>query len=199
VKTLRPGSDDEAAYGPMTMASQADVVQRHLDDATAQGGRTLAGGTIENGFIAPTVLVDVPETAEAVREETFGPTLTITRVRDAEQALELTNASALGLGGSVYSKSKDRAMDLARRMRSGMTSINSVLTFASVPSLPFGGVGNSGFGRIHGADGLKEFTRAKAITRQRVPLPVNLMSFGRPPQAADALARVMGLVHGRHR
>jgi aldehyde dehydrogenase (NAD+) len=199
VRTLRPGSDDEAAYGPMTMASQADVVQRHLDDATAAGGRTLAGGTIENGFIAPTVLVDVPETSEAVREETFGPTLTITKVRDAEQALELTNDSAHGLGGSVYSKSKERGLDLARRMRSGMTSVNSVLTFASVPSLPFGGVGNSGFGRIHGEDGLKEFTRAKAITRQRVPLPVNLMSFGRPAQATDALARVMGLVHGRHR
>jgi len=199
VRALRPGSDDEAAYGPMTMASQAEVVQRHLDDATAAGGRTLSGGTIKNGFIAPTVLVDVPETSAAVREETFGPTLTITRVRDAEQALELTNDSAHGLGGSVYSKSKERGLDLARRMRSGMTSINSVLTFASVPSLPFGGVGNSGFGRIHGEDGLKEFTRAKAITRQRVALPVNLMSFGRPAQAADALARVMGLVHGRHR
>jgi hypothetical protein len=74
-----------------------------------------------------------------------------------------------------------------------------VLTFASVPSLPFGGVGDSGFGRIHGEDGLKEFTRAKAITRQRVALPINLMSFGRPVKAADQLARVMGLVHGRHR
>jgi len=74
-----------------------------------------------------------------------------------------------------------------------------VLTFAGVPALPFGGVGESGFGRIHGADGLKEFTRAKAITRRRFPLPVDLMSFGRPAPAADALARVMGLVHGRHR
>src|SRR4051812_13062453 len=73
VRALRPGSDDEAAYGPMTMASQAEVVQRHLEDATAAGGRTLAGGTMQNGFIAPTVLVDVPETSDAVREETFGP------------------------------------------------------------------------------------------------------------------------------
>ena len=104
-----------------------------------------------------------------------------------------------GLGGSVFSGSKDRGKDLARRMKSGMTSINAVLTFASVPALPFGGVGESGFGRIHGEDGLKEFTRAKAITRQRVPLPMNLMSFGRPAKAADQLARVMGLVHGRHR
>ncbi len=90
-------------------------------------------------------------------------------------------------------------MDLARRMRSGMTSVNSVLTFASVPALPFGGVGESGFGRVHGEDGLREFTRTKAITRRRFGPPVDLMSFGRPTAAADALARVMGLVHGRHR
>ncbi|HJX43856.1 MAG TPA: aldehyde dehydrogenase family protein [Geodermatophilus sp.] len=199
VRDLRPGSDDGAAYGPMTMASQTDVVRRHLDDATATGGRVLTGGTVDGVLVAPTVLLDVPESSAAVREETFGPTLTITRVADAEEALERTNATSYGLAGAVFSGSRARAMDLARRMRSGMTSVNSVLTFAGVPSLPFGGVGESGFGRIHGEDGLKEFTRAKAITRQRFPLPVDLMSFSRPPAAADALARVIGLVHGRRR
>jgi acyl-CoA reductase-like NAD-dependent aldehyde dehydrogenase len=199
VRGLRPGTDDAAAYGPMTMAAQTDVVRRHLDDAVASGGRIAAGGTVEGRVVAPTVLLDVPETSAAVREETFGPTLTITRVRDAEEALERTNANAHGLAGAVFSRSRARAMDLARRMKSGMTSVNSVLTFASVPALPFGGVGESGFGRIHGEDGLREFTRAKAITRQRVALPVDLMSFTRPAAAADALARVMGLVHGRHR
>jgi acyl-CoA reductase-like NAD-dependent aldehyde dehydrogenase len=198
-RDLRPGSDDEAAYGPMTMGSQTDVVRRHVGDALAAGGRAVVGGTVEGRLIPPTVLLDVPETSSAVCEETFGPTLTITRVRDADEALALTNASTHGLAGSVWSGSKEKALDLARRMRSGMTSINSVLTFASVPALPFGGVGESGFGRIHGEDGLKEFTRAKAITRRRFPVPVDLMSFGRPANAADALARVMGLVHGRHR
>jgi acyl-CoA reductase-like NAD-dependent aldehyde dehydrogenase len=154
---------------------------------------------VEGGYVAPTVLLDVPETSTAVTEETFGPTLTIARVADAEEGLRRANATSLGLGGSVFSGSTAKAVDLARRMRSGMTSINSVLTFASVPALPFGGVGDSGFGRIHGADGLREFTRAKAITRQRFPLPVDLMSFRRPAAAADALARVMGVVHGRHR
>ncbi|MGY1643573.1 aldehyde dehydrogenase family protein [Geodermatophilus sp. SYSU D00703] len=199
VRGLRPGSDDAAAYGPMTMPSQTDVVRRHVDDAVAAGGRVLSGGTVEGRYVAPTVLLDVPETSAAVREETFGPTLTVSRVRDAEEALARTNANPHGLAGAVFSRSRQRAMDLARRMRSGMTSVNSVLTFAAVPALPFGGVGESGFGRIHGADGLKEFTRAKAITRQRFPLPVDLMSFGRPAAAADALARVIGLVHGRHR
>jgi acyl-CoA reductase-like NAD-dependent aldehyde dehydrogenase len=204
VRHLRPGSDDEASYGPMTMAAQAGIVRRHVEDAATSGARVVRGDADPSlfpneNYLAPTVLLDVPESSSAIREETFGPTLTITKVKDAEEALTLANATSYGLAGAVFSKSKARAMDLARRMRSGMTSVNSVLTFASVPALPFGGVGDSGFGRIHGEDGLKEFTRAKAITRQRVALPVNLMSFGRPAAAADALARVMGMVHGRHR
>jgi acyl-CoA reductase-like NAD-dependent aldehyde dehydrogenase len=203
VRMLRPGSDDEATYGPMTMPSQGDIVRRHVSDA-ADTGRVVRGEADPSlfpneNYLAPAVLLDVPESSPAIREETFGPTLTITKVRDAEEALERANATSYGLAGAVFSGSKARAMDLARRMRSGMTSVNSVLTFASIPALPFGGVGESGFGRIHGEDGLKEFTRAKAITRQRVALPVNLMSFSRPASATDALARVMGMIHGRHR
>jgi acyl-CoA reductase-like NAD-dependent aldehyde dehydrogenase len=199
VGTLRPGSDDGASYGPMTMAEQTDVVRRHVQDARSAGGRVVTGGGADGGFVAPTVLLEVPESSAAVREETFGPTLTIARVRDAEEALQRANASTMGLGGSVFSGSTARAMDLARRMRSGMTAVNSVLTFAAVPALPFGGLGESGFGRIHGADGLREFTRTKAITRQRFPLPVQMMSFRRPPGVTGTVARVFGAVHGRHR
>ncbi|MPQ96411.1 aldehyde dehydrogenase family protein [Modestobacter sp. I12A-02628] len=204
VAGLRPGSGPGAAYGPMTMASQTDVVRRHTDDALADGGTAALGGPVpgtqaHGNVIAPAVLLDVPESSAAVREETFGPTITITRVADAEEGLARANATSYGLAGSVFAGSRSRGLSLARRMRSGMTSVNSVLTFASVPALPFGGVGESGFGRIHGADGLKEFTRAKAVTRQRFPLPVDLMSFRRPASAAPALARVIGVVHGRHR
>ncbi|MGZ4551125.1 MAG: aldehyde dehydrogenase family protein [Blastococcus sp.] len=198
-RTLSAGSHAEAHYGPMTMASQTDVVRRHVEGAIAAGGRALVGGTVDSGLIQPTVLVDVPADTDAVQQETFGPTIVISRVKDAEEGLRQANATVHGLAGAVFSKSRARGMDLARRMRSGMTSINSVITFASVPALPFGGVGESGFGRIHGEDGLKEFTRAKAITRQRFALPVNLMSFGRPASATDAVARVMGMIHGRHR
>ncbi|WP_409332188.1 aldehyde dehydrogenase family protein [Trujillonella humicola] len=73
-RDLRPGSDDDAAYGPMTMASQTDVVRQHVDDATAAGGRVVVGGTLEGRYVSPTVIVDAPEDSAAVREETFGPT-----------------------------------------------------------------------------------------------------------------------------
>ncbi len=194
---VRPGSDAAASYGPITMPGQVDIIRRHIADAIASGGRALIGGGIDGAYVEPTVLVDVPDSSSAVQEETFGPTLTVSRVRDAEEALRRTNATSYGLAGSVFAGSKQRGMDLAQRMRSGMTSINSVIAFASVPGLPFGGVGDSGFGRIHGEDGLKEFTRAKSITRQRFALPTPLLSFARHPKLTDRLAKVVGLVHGR--
>ena len=194
---LRPGSDLDADYGPITMPSQIDIIKRHIADAVSRGGRVVTGGQVEGGYVEPTVLVDVPEDSAAVQQETFGPTITVTRVATVDEAVARANDTAYGLAGAVFTRSKSLGMDLARRMKSGMTSINSVIAFASVPTLPFGGVGDSGFGRIHGEDGLKEFTRAKAITRQRFALPTPLMTFQRSPQLTDQLAKVVGMLHGR--
>jgi acyl-CoA reductase-like NAD-dependent aldehyde dehydrogenase len=195
--TLRPGSDDGASYGPITMPSQVGIISRHIADALSRGGRALTGGTVDGAYVAPTVLVDVPEDSSAVTEETFGPTVTVTRVPDVEEALRRTNATSYGLAGAVFAKSSKKGVEIARRVRSGMTSVNGVITFASVPGLPFGGVGESGFGRIHGDDGLREFTRAKAITRQRFTLPVALTSFDRPEKVTGQLVKMVKLIHGR--
>src|SRR5687768_15884350 len=130
VRKLRPGSDDEATYGPMTMASQTGIVRRHVADAATSGGRVVRGDADPSrypneNYLSPTVLLDVPESSAAIREETFGPTLTVTKVSDAEEALALANATSYGLASAGFSKSKARGLDLARRMRSGMTSVNS--------------------------------------------------------------------------
>jgi aldehyde dehydrogenase (NAD+) len=77
-----------------------------------------------------------------------------------------------------------------------MTSVNSVVAFAAVPTLPFGGVGQSGFGRIHGPDGLKEFTFAKAITRQKFKPIMQLTSFARDPKTDGKVALMMMVLHG---
>jgi len=199
VEQLRPGSDPHASYGPITMPSQVDVIRRHITEALKAGARAVVGGadSAEGAFVQPVVLVDVPEDSPAITEETFGPTLSVTRVRDADEAVDRTNASSYGLGAAVFSKR--RGMELARRVHSGMTSVNSAVSFATVPALPFGGVADSGFGRIHGADGLKEFSRAKAITRQRFGLPMPLTSFDRTPQTTDLVVKVVTLLHGRNR
>ncbi len=194
---LHAGVDADAKLGPMTMPSQVDVVRRHVADALARGGRAVVGGedAIGDRFVQPTVLVDVPEDSVAVTEETFGPTVTVTRVRDMDQAIELANATSYGLGSTVFSAK--RGAELARRLRSGMTSVNSVISFAGIPGLPFGGVGDSGFGRIHGPDGLREFTYAKAVARQRFKPVLNLTTFDRTPQQDTTFASLLTALHGR--
>ncbi len=190
-------NDAGAKIGPITMPSQIAIIRRHIDDALASGGRAVLGGpeSVGDRFVQPVILVDVPETSAAVTEETFGPTMTVTKVKDMDEAVALTNASKYALGSSVFSKSN--GMRIAERLRVGMTAINGVITFAGVPSLPFGGVGDSGFGRIHGPDGLKEFTYAHAITRQRMKPLLALTTFQRTEKAEKQLGKLITMLHGR--
>ncbi|HEY3878290.1 MAG TPA: aldehyde dehydrogenase family protein [Trebonia sp.] len=199
VSQLRPGDDTPAAYGPMTLPGQVDVVERHLTDAVARGGRAVVGGldSVRAPYIAPVILVDVPEESAAVREETFGPVVTVTAVPSLTEAVRLANASPYALGSAVFTKRHGAGLRAARALRSGMTSVNSVLSFVAVPALPFGGTGESGFGRIHGADGLREFSRAKAITRQRMNPLVLTTTFRRRPADMDRIVKLVTVLHGR--
>ncbi|WP_328370862.1 aldehyde dehydrogenase family protein [Micromonospora zamorensis] len=192
--TVGPEGTD---IGPITMPRQIDVIRRHIDAAIDSGGRAVLGGpsAVQPPYVHPTVLVDVPEESAAVQEETFGPTLTISRVRDADEAVTRANALPYGLGGSVFGRR--RAVAIARRLRSGMASVNSTLTFAGMSTLPFGGVGDSGFGRIHGEDGLREFGRAKAITRRRARSLLPSMTFERTPTDVARLVKAIKVMYGR--
>jgi succinate-semialdehyde dehydrogenase / glutarate-semialdehyde dehydrogenase len=190
---LRPGTD----YGPATLPAQLEVIDRHVTDALARGGRAVVGGAgvVRPPYAFPTVLVDVPEDASAVTEETFGPTLTVTRVADVDEAVARANASPYGLGAAVFAGSGGE--QIARRIRSGMTSVNSVLSYAGVGALPFGGVGDSGFGRIHGDDGLREFARPKAIAKRRMRSFVRSTTYERKPSDIKMIARVARLMNRR--
>jgi acyl-CoA reductase-like NAD-dependent aldehyde dehydrogenase len=197
-RDLRPGFDREAAYGPITMPGQLDVIERHIQDALARGATAVVGGaeSVRRPYVEPVVLTDVPDDSSAVREETFGPTITVHRVRDLDEAVEKANETAYGLAGTIYSGDRSRAMDAARRMRSGMTSINAFAAYAQIPALPFGGVGESGFGRIHGPDGLREFARAKVITRQWFA-SMNLTSFTRTDKELNRALGLITMLHAR--
>jgi acyl-CoA reductase-like NAD-dependent aldehyde dehydrogenase len=184
--------------GPMTMPTQSAVIRGHIADALARGGRAVVGGADAVGerFVQPTVLLDVPEDSSAVTEETFGPTLTIAKVPGMDEAVRRANASRYGLGAAVFSRA--HGTQLARRIRAGMVTVNSVtISFAGMASLPWGGVGQSGFGRIHGPDGLREFTAAKAIARQRFTAPLNLTTFARSARADKTIVTLTTLRHGR--
>ncbi|RSN36578.1 aldehyde dehydrogenase [Amycolatopsis sp. WAC 04169] len=196
-KDVRAGSDAAAQYGPVTMPSQLSVIKRHIADAIERGGKALVGGVdaVGDRYVQPTVLVDVPEDSAAVQEETFGPTVTIAKVRDMDEAVAKANDTKYGLGSTVFSKS--RGLELAGRLRTGMTAINAPLSFAGIASLPFGGVGDSGFGRIHGPEGLREFARPKAVARQRFTAPIVLTSFSRKEKTDALVAKLITVLHGK--
>ncbi|MFI1166912.1 aldehyde dehydrogenase family protein [Streptomyces sp. NPDC020801] len=197
-RALRPGPGPGASYGPMTTPAQTAVVQRHVRDALAGGARAALGGPESSvgPFVAPIVLADVPEDSPAMTEETFGPVVAVNAVPDVAEAVRRANASRYALGAAVFCGSGRTGAAIASRLRAGAVSVNSVLGFAAVPALPFGGSGDSGFGRIHGAEGLRAFTAPQSVTVRRFAAPVDLTSFSAP---AAAKARAVALVRGLHR
>ncbi len=191
------GVEELSAYGPMTVAAQVDVVRRHVGEALAAGAQALVGGleSIRPPYIDPIVLVDVPEDCPAVQEETFGPVMVINTVADVDEAVRRANGTAFGLGSSVYSARRGPA--IASRLRAGGTTINAVLSFVGLSSIPFGGVGESGFGRFHGADGLREFSYAKSTARKRFNLGQDMQAFPRTPDQFGAVRKTLRLRYGR--
>jgi len=195
VRDLKVGGDD-GDLGAMTSEAQVKIVKDHLDDAVAKGAKVLTGGpnAIAGSFIQPTVLTGVTHQMKVMTEETFGPVIPIQKVKSVDEAVRLANDTRYGLGSSVFAGKSARS--IAAKLRAGMTSINSVMAFAGIYGLPFGGVGESGFGRIHGDEGIREFSRVKSTAEQAFALPINMMSFKQPKNAAKNLRGMIKQLYG---
>ncbi|MEW4448643.1 NAD-dependent succinate-semialdehyde dehydrogenase [Qipengyuania sp. JC766] len=164
VKTGDPNSDD-TDMGPMARTDLRDDVQKQVDQSVEKGATIACGGEIPDGpgaFYPATVLTDVAKGQPAYDDEIFGPVASVIRAKDDEDAMRIANDSRYGLGGGILSRNTEKAIELAaQHFDTGMIFIN---TFGVAdPSMPFGGVKNSGYGREHGGFGIKEFANAKAI------------------------------------
>ena len=195
--TIRAGAPSNGNYGPATLPSQIKVIQTHIKEAIADGGTCVYGGpdSVVAPFVQPVVLIDVPENSAAMREETFGPIIIVNRVATMREAIDLSNASAYGLGASVWSKRKGKK--IASQLQCGMVAINSTFAFATIASLPFGGVKDSGSGRVHGPEGLLEYTFARTVVRTRFYLPFKLLSFKRRQKDDALVIKLIKLLKGR--
>jgi len=195
--TIKPGEPGVGNYGPATMPKQLEIIEGHIKDAIAKGGRVLMGGvdSVHAPYVDPVIIADVPEDSTAITEETFGPTLVINRVATMQEAIALTNASRYGLGASVWSRRNGKK--IARSLACGMVSINSVIAFAAIASIPFGGVKDSGYGRIHGPEGILEFTYARSVVRTRFYLPIAFTSFKRTAGNDKLIVRLNKILKGR--
>ncbi|MGF0310296.1 aldehyde dehydrogenase family protein [Rhodococcus sp. IEGM1428] len=199
VRALKPGGTKTSSYGPMTLGKQSDIVRGQIEDALAKGGKVVVGGldSLHGPYVDPVVLTDVPEDSTAITEETFGPTVVVNKVRNLEEAIARANASKYGLGASVFTKDAAVGRRAAEKLDCGVVTVNSVLGFAAVPALPFGGTGDSGFGRIHGADGLREFSTVKSLTVQGFAAPVDLLTMNRKARNVKISVLALKLRHGR--
>jgi acyl-CoA reductase-like NAD-dependent aldehyde dehydrogenase len=192
---LRVGAQPDADIGPITTPAQVDIVTRHIEDGISRGGQARVGGveSVRAPFVEPVVLIDVPENSIAVSEETFGPVILINRVQDMDSAVKLANAAHYGLGATVFSKRRGKA--IARQLNVGMVGVNSILPYVAIPTLPFGGCGQSGFGRIHGADGLREFAQPQSVAAQLFPPLLKPTSFARSRHTMGLFARLAKLLY----
>lgn len=196
-KDVKPGAPGFGKYGPTTMPKQIPIIQSHIDDAIARGATVLMGGSnsVKAPFVEPVIFCDVPEDSIAMTEETFGPTIAINRVKNMSEAIELANATRYGLGASVWSKRRGKA--IASQLHTGMVAINSVISFAAVDSVPFGGVKDSGYGRIHGPEGILEFTYPRTVVRARFQLPIAFTSFTRTASNDKLIISLTKILKGR--
>lgn len=191
---VRKGDD----VGSLTFLPQLKKVQSQIADATNRGARIAAGGPDAGWegkkgslWYAPTVVTDVDEEMEVYREETFGPVLTLVRVRDEDEAIRRANEDGVNLTASVWSSSRRNASRIASRLRSGGVSVNFHGEMPSLPWGPWGGVGESGFGRLNGALGLREFSVPVHVATSLLPGKMKRMWWFPYDEASEQVLRGM--------
>ncbi|MFJ8845855.1 succinic semialdehyde dehydrogenase [Streptomyces cyaneofuscatus] len=171
--TIGAAYDYSMDVGSLTTPAQLKTVTDHVDDAVAKGATVLAGGTARPDlgplFYEPTILTDVTPDMTLYDDETFGPVVSIYTYRDVEEAVALANATAYGLNASVWSRNGARGRAVAARVHAGTVNVNEAFAAAwgSVDA-PMGGMGDSGLGRRHGADGILKYTEPQTIAHQRI-------------------------------
>jgi acyl-CoA reductase-like NAD-dependent aldehyde dehydrogenase/choline dehydrogenase-like flavoprotein len=169
VESLRqgpPGEPGTVDVGAIIFPPQIDLIEAHVNDAVERGARVVTGGARGEGagrFFEPTVLADVDHSMRCMTEETFGPTLPVMRVADADEAVSLANDGPYGLQASVWTADEARGEAVARRIEAGVACVNDAQVNYAALELPMGGWKESGLGSRHGPDGIRKYTRRQSL------------------------------------
>ncbi len=174
VAGLRQGdpSRGDVDLGAITVSRQVETAKRHIEDALSKGARLVCGGHELPGpgrFFEPTVLADCDHTMSVMRDEIFGPIVPFMRVRSEDEAVAFANDSPFGLNAYVFTKGRATARRLSDRIQAGSVLVNDVLSNYATIEAPFGGIKQSGFGRVHGEQSLRDMCTEKYVSYDRFP------------------------------
>ncbi len=203
VKALRQGvptQEGAVDVGAVIFPPQIDIVADHVRDAVDKGATVLTGGHARTGpgrFFEPTVLVDVDHSMKCMTEETFGPTLPIMKIADAEEGVRLANDSEYGLQASVWTSNTDRGEALARRIQAGVVCVNDAQVNYTALNLPMGGWKTSGLGTRHGAAGIRKYTKVQSLLVTKRALKREPFMFPYKARQTMLLRRFFKLLYGR--
>jgi acyl-CoA reductase-like NAD-dependent aldehyde dehydrogenase len=158
--------------GALVGTQHLPIAEAAIADAREKGGQVCVGGARLDGpghFLQPTVIAACTPAMQLMREEVLAPVVGFSRVVSDEEAIERANDSRFGLIGHVFTRDKLRGRSIADRIRAGTVMVNDVLTAFACPEAPFGGVKGSGYGRVHGDEGLREMCETRHVNYNRVP------------------------------
>jgi acyl-CoA reductase-like NAD-dependent aldehyde dehydrogenase len=182
--------------GPLTFERQVKIIEAHLEDALAKGATLLLGGKRQGMFMEPTVLLDVDHTMRIMQEETFGPIMPIMRVKSEREAIYLANDSDFGLSATVFSGDLARGRRVASELAVGVVNVNDTISHFGMPQVLFGGIKQSGIGRIHGRRDLLQFTYSQAHVVGPPPLPFDVATILREPGHYQFSRALLQLIFG---
>ena len=166
-KTLIQSNDCKGDVGPTFCDKQIEIIEDHVKDAIDKGAKVLIGGkrnpNFEGLYFEPTVLTEVTHEMKIMKDETFGPIISIMKVSSEDEALMLANQSHYGLNGNVWTKDLAKGKKLAQSIETGACSVNDMAMSYGVNEVPFGGVKESGLGVVNGKEGLLAYAHAMPI------------------------------------
>jgi acyl-CoA reductase-like NAD-dependent aldehyde dehydrogenase len=205
VRGLRQGEPTGVGtvdVGAVIFPPQMDIVEEHVRDAVAKGAKVVTGGHghSEHGrYYEPTVLVDVDHSMKCMTEETFGPTLPIMKIDNAEEGVRLANDSDYGLQASVWTGDVKRGESLARRVQAGVVCVNDAQVNYTALNLPMGGWKSSGIGTRHGSAGIRKYTKVQSLLVTRRALKREPFMFPYKKRQTMLLRSFLKLFYGRGR
>ena len=194
IKDITSGSDDNDDLGPIITPETKQKINEHINEV--KDSCDIYSG-INNGgerYIAPTIVINPPDSSRIVNEETFGPVISIRPFKSENELIAKIHKTGYGLSSSIFGKNKKRINRIIKRMKTGNVNVNDAMTSYIIPTLPYGGEGISGLGKQHGVEGLRSFCRVKSIVINRFNFIDEIGWWGRSEFVEKILEKIVKLL-----